>query len=348
MRRRRPLAPLLLAAGVLAAGAAAADSVALLPVRQGVRVEGLGALLEGAVSTELARSAELIDAERTRAALRAERLRNADAALPERLRTIAGALGATWLVSVAVHDAPDSLVPDLTLSARLYDGRTGRLARAVAIARSGLDRRGLLGLGAIGELETLVPPTVAELLAALDLGGPSAPPEYGPTDRIGLVPFTVNDVDDGLEVALAATETMRALLAATGVPLAEPGCVSSAMRGPGGIQWGELSAETRAELHRECGAVRLVTGSVERWEIRGGSSPEPVVAVAVRLLDAESGRILFVGSLESGGWDREGWFGSGRVHSRGEHLRNLLERIATRMLRADAGAESAEVMKESS
>jgi hypothetical protein len=94
--------------------------------------------------------------------------------------------------------------------------------------------------------------------------------------------------------------------------------------------------------------VRLVTGSVERWEIRGGVTPEPVVAVAVRLLDAATGRILFVGSLEAGGWDHEGWFGLGRVHSRGTHLRNLLERIATRMLRADAGAESAEVMKESS
>lgn len=350
MRRRPLLAPLLLAAGVLAGRAALADSVALLPVRQGVRIEGLGARFEQAVTAELARGATVIDAERTRSALRAERLRNVDAAPPDQLRAIAAALGADWLVSVAIHDAPEQLVPDLTVSARLYDGRTGRMAWAGAVARSGLDRRGLLGIGAIAELADLLPPVVTELLAGVELSSAAADRKAGvaaATDLVGIVPFTVNEVEDGLEVAAAATETMRALLAAAGIPLAEPGCVTRALRGPGGIQWGELSAEVRTELRDACGAGRLVTGSVERWEVRGGSSPEPVVAVAVRLLDAESGRILFVGSLEAGGWDREGWFGRGRVHSRGAHLRHLLERIATRMLVAGSGGEAAVVMKES-
>ncbi|KAB2958902.1 MAG: hypothetical protein F9K16_12915, partial [Thermoanaerobaculia bacterium] len=67
MRRRSLLAPLLLAAGALAGRAALADTVALLPVRQGVRVEGLGARFEQAVTAELARRATVIDAERTRA-----------------------------------------------------------------------------------------------------------------------------------------------------------------------------------------------------------------------------------------------------------------------------------------
>lgn len=351
MHRRSLLAPLLLAAGALAGRAAAADSIALLPVRQGVRVDGLGAEFEQAVTAELTRRGAVIDAERTRAALRAERLRNADGAPPERLRVIAAALGADWLVAAAIHDAPAQLVPDLTVSARLYDGRTGRMAWAGAVARSGLDSRGLLGIGAVTDLVALVPPVVAELVAGVDLAAaaaasPGTGVEAAP-DRIGIVPFTVNEVADGTEVAAAATETMRALLVAAGVPLAEPGCVTTALRGPGGIRWGELSAEVRAELRYECGAARLVTGSVERWEVRGGASPEPVVAVAARLLDAESGRILFVGSLEAGGFDREGWFGHGRVYSRGAHLRHLLERIATRMLRADTGGETTEVMKES-
>lgn len=349
MRRRSLLAPLLLAAGALAGRAALADSVALLPVRQGVRVEGLGARLEQAVTAELARRATVIDAERIRAALRAERLRNVDAALPDRLRAIAAALGADWLISAAIHDAPEQLVPDLTVSARLYDGRTGRMAWAGAVARSGLDTRGLLGIGEVTDLAALLPPVVAELLAGVELGA-AASPGVGVAaapDLVGIVPFTVNEVVDGLEVAAAATETIRALLVAAGVPLAEPGCVTTALRGPGGIQWGELSAAVRAELRDACGAARLVTGSVERWEVRGGISPEPVVAVAVRLLDAESGRILFVGSLEAGGFDREGWFGRGRIHSRGAQLRNLLERIATRMLLAGSGGEAAVVMKES-
>jgi hypothetical protein len=54
---------------------------------------------------------------------------------------------------------------------------------------------------------------------------------------------------------------------------------------------------------------------------------------------------LWTGSLEARGWDREGWFGRGQIHSRGDHLRRLLDRIVDRMLAADPAVK---VMKESS
>jgi hypothetical protein len=351
MRPRLPRAHLLAAAIWLVAASARAETFALLPVRQGVRDVGIAAAVERAVSSELTRHGGLVEAERTRTALRRARLRSVDAASPERLRELAAAVGADWLVTAAVHDAPEGGAPDLTLSVRLYEGRSGRLAWAGAIGRSGLDSRRILGVGAIHDLESLAPIAVAALLEPLGgedgaLRRAAATAGEAGGDAYALVPFTAVAIAEGLEVAAAATETLRATLVDRGVELTEPSCVTTALRRPDGVRWGELDAESRAKLRDDCGARLLVTGAVERWEIAGSAlSPEPVVAVAVRLLDAASGEILWTGSLEARGWDREGWFGHGRVYSRGDHLRRLLDRIVNRMLAADPAVK---VMKESS
>ncbi|MCM2268490.1 MAG: hypothetical protein NDJ75_00130 [Thermoanaerobaculia bacterium] len=351
MRPRLPHRTFLAATALLVASAARAETYALLPVRQGVRDAEVAASVERAVRRELTARGEVIDAERTRTALRRERLRSVDSATPERLRDLAAALGAGWLVAVAVHDAPRSGAPDLTLSLRIYDGDSGRLAWASSVGRSGLDGRRLLGLGTIHDLEGLAPIAVAALLEPI-AGERSAVPPTGESAASGagefyaLVPFTVVEVEEGVEVASAATESLRASLLRSGVALAEPGCVTAALRRPDGVRWGELDAESRGKLRDDCGARRLITGAVERWELAGsGLAPEPIVAVAVRLLDAVSGEILWTGSLEARGWDREGWFGHGRVYSRGAHLQRLLDRIVKRMLAADPAVK---VMKESS
>jgi hypothetical protein len=342
---------LLAVAGALVAGEAAAATVALLPVRRGVRELEVTGLVEQTLAGELAARATLVEAERTRGALRRLRLRAPDNASEAQLLEVATGLGAEWLVSVAVHDASTALVPDLTLSARLYDGRTGRLVWAGSVGRSGLDRRRLLGLGIVESLEALVPGAVGDLLAplltAVDAGGvSSAPAPAARRDVLAIVPFTAIGTGDGVEVATAATETMRAVLADAGVAMAQPGCVVAALRRPEGVRWGELDAVSRQALRANCAATLLVTGAVERWEIAGsGVAPEPIVAVAVRLLDVASGRIEWAGSLESGGWDRQGWFGAGRVFSRGDHLRRLLAKIGDQMLAAEPAVR---VMKESS
>lgn len=348
--RRRSVLPLAFA-GALVAGELLAATVALLPVRRGARQPGVAEVVERAIAGELGAHATLVPAERTRDALRERRLRAPDNAGADELRGVAAELGADWLVIAAVHDAPEGLVPDLTLSARLYDGRNGRTVWSGVVGRSGLDGSRLLGLGAVETMEALAPLAVAELtaplFAAMDGRSPIAPRAAGgASERVAVVPFGALGFAEGVEVAVQATETMRALLGEAGRPLAEPGCVGAAMRGPGGVRWGELDQPAREKMRADCAATLLVTGGVERWEISGsGVAPEPVVAVAVRLLDAASGRILWTGSLESGGWAREGWFGYGRVYSRGRHLRGLLARIVERMLAAEGGER---VMKESS
>lgn len=347
--RIRPL--LLAVAGALVAAEAVAVSVALLPVRRGVREGEATAWVERAIASELASRAGVVDAERVRAELRRLRLRSVDGARAEQLAALAAEVGADWLVAAEVHDALEAGVPDVALSARLYDGRDGRVAWVGSIGRSGLDGRRLLGLGEIDSLVELVPVAVAELLRPIlpedaQALRPPPVPAAPPGGVAAIVPFTAVAAEEGLEVAIAATETLRAVLAAAGVELAHPGCVRAALRGPEGVRWGELDAATRNALQERCGAAYLITGAVERWERAGsGRAPEPTIAVALRRLDAASGEIVWAGSLEAGGFDREGWFGRGRVHSRGGQLRRLLERMSNRMLAADPAVK---VMKESS
>jgi hypothetical protein len=321
--------------------AAAAETAALLPVRRAARRPEVEQQVERALVVELAARVELADADRTRDALRRRRLRSPDGADAEALRAVAAELEARWLIAAAVHEAPVGPAPELTLSARLYDGASGRLVWTGFVGANGLDGERLLGIGRLDTYDQLAEHAVAELLAPLATGGTGLepPPAVAGAERLGtvaIVPFTATLATDGLEVSLTATESLREILARHGARLAEPACVRTGLRQAGGDRWGELTAEAREAIRVACGADHLLTGSIERWEIAGsGTAPEPVLAVAIRLLDATEGRILWTGSLEGGGWDRPGPFGLHRVYARGEWLERLLERIIRNLLAAD-------------
>ena len=134
------------------------------------------------------------------------------------------------------------------------------------------------------------------------------------------------------------TEAARATLLRNGASLAPPECVSGALRSQKLRVWGELSAAARTAIRDACAADLLVTGSLERWEITGSAQePRPIVALALRLLDGASGRILWMGSREASGWDGQGLFGLGRIHSRGALLDHLLSRLGRDLLQAGTG-----------
>jgi len=340
----RLLAILALAAAAAAAGA---ETAALLPVERAARRPEVEGRVELALAAQLAARVELVGMEQTRDALRRRRLRSSDGADGETLRALATELAASWLLAATVHEAPNGPVPELTISARLYDGGTGELVWCGFVGASGIDDAGLLGIGRFETHDQLADHAVAELLAPLFANGAglTVPAVAARQERLGtvaIVPFTATVGEDALEVSVAATESLRAILHRRGVRLAEPGCVRAGLRRATGHRWGELSAEARAAIRASCGAELLVTGSVERWELGGSAvAPEPTLAVAVRLLEAAGGRIRFTGSLEAGGWDRPGLFGLRRVYARGELLNRLLDRIGKNLLAVDLDTATA-------
>lgn len=326
----------------------AASSLAVLPVPQGASEPAISARIHDALIDQLAAHFTLVDPQRTRDAMRRLRLRSPEAAGAEALARLAGELGADLLASASVHDAAEGLVPEIALSLRLYEGRRGRLVWTAFHGRSGLDRGRWLGLGTIDTLDPLAPAAVAELLQGL--AGSSAVaslrPAPGAGTRIAIVPFTSTVELRGIETSQAATEAVRVFFFERGAALAEPGCVREGLRRQRGAVWGELAADARRAIVDACGAARLLTGSVERWDRAGsGRAPEPTVALALRLLDGESGRILWAGSLEASGFDRSGPFGARRIYSRGSLLERLTARLGRKLLDSPAGADLTEARR---
>jgi len=342
------LAPKLALAGVvlLAPGgplAAATDpvSIALLPVQNRAGDSSAAARLETILRSELELRARLIAGDAVRDALRRLRLRNADRGTPALLQRLGEELAADWLITVTLHDADRELVPRLSVSLRVYASASGELSLARFAAASGLDRRKLLGLGQIAELERLVPIAVERLLRALpesvaESGGAASGGASQALATVAVVPFDGSTPVQATQHAETVTEAAYARLMEDGVPLVSPNSAHEILRRQQGGRWGGVTAEARAALHASSGADAILTGSVETYEVGGAEQePEPRVAVALRLLDAASGRILWTGSLERSGWDKGGLFRTGRVYSRGALTEQILRSLVRRLRDAD-------------
>jgi TolB-like protein len=334
------LAPAIVAApsAALRGGALAAEerAIALFPVQDRAGDSEGAAAVEEALRSELGRVGRLVGPTETRDALRRLRIRNGDRAAPLLLRQLGAELGADWLASATLHEAERRALPGLTLSVRLYSTATGELLWAGFRGESGLDQRTLLGLGTIAEVEALAPVVVRTLLRDLpEAASAAAAPGEPRRSRLGtvaVVPFTgATDLQPTLN-AETVTEAAQARLFAHGVRIVSPNRLHEVLRRLQGGQWGGVTAQTRAALQGTADADSILTGTVEAYDLGGGESePEPLVAIGLRLLDASTGRILWTDSSERRGWDRQGLFRRGRVHSRGALAERMMEALTRRL-----------------
>ncbi|HSL82892.1 MAG TPA: GNA1162 family protein, partial [Thermoanaerobaculia bacterium] len=188
-------------------------------------------------------------------------------------------------------------------------------------------RRGLLGLGVVETLEPLAEEVAGRLLRGMGSGGAARGPRGDGAAVVALVPLSSLSETDATRAAETVTEAVRAALQEAGVRVLSPNRVADALRGARVFAWGALDAAVRRPL-AEAGADLLLTGSVEAWDARGdGLEPEPVVAVALRAVDARTGRIVWTGALDRRGWDRQGLFRLGRVHDHGSLAAGIAERL---------------------
>lgn len=327
-RQAPRLAAALLPWLVLGAGAAvSAETVALLPVQDRAGDSAAVRAVEEALARGLAEGGALVDRESLRDALRRRRIRNLDAASPEELRALGGELGADRFVTAVVHLAEREVCPRLAVSARSYDAATGEVSWAGFEAGSGLDRRGLLGLGVVETLEPLAGDLARRLLDGLRAKGAAPPAGAARGPVVAVVPLSGLAATDATRAAETVTEAVRAALVAAGASVLSPNRVADSLRSERVFAWGALDAPVRRAL-AEAGADLLLTGSVEAWDARGdGLEPEPVVAVALRAVDARTGRIVWTGALDRRGWDRQGLFRLGRVHDHGSLAARIAERL---------------------
>ncbi len=247
-------------------------------------------------------------------------------------------------------------VPQIVLSGRVIrlNGdreRAAPEAREPAIlgwagfeAASGLDRRRLLGLGVVADPELLARDVARRLIEAFEQGRPDAAKEGArrparggylrrPIDAggtIAVVPFHSVTARDATVAGETVTDLALAVLHGNGAGhkwnIMLPGLVNEILRRRGTLLRGEVDAEVRAEL-REHGADLIMTGAVEAWEVRRGAEPEPRVGLSARLLDAESGAILWWNGQDRRGWDRSRALGLGRIHASGALAEEVMESL---------------------
>ena len=315
-------------------------TIALFPVQNRAGDSVAAHDLDRALWLELGQIGRTIEPEVTRDALRRLRLRNGDWASPALLRRLGQMLEADWLVSPALHDADRRLVPRATVSARVYSTATGELVWAGFRGASGLDRRGLLGTGSVSSLTVLVPFIVRDLMADLPATldgttGRDATPTAHP-GTVAIIPFGGSTARRATFNAETVTEATRARLLRNGVRALSPNRSHAILRRQQEGRFGGVTARTRAALHESGGADTILTGTVEAYAVGGSEfEPEPRVAIAMRLLDGATGRILWTDALEREGWDGGGPFGLARIHSRGALADDMVKTLTERLAKED-------------
>ena len=103
---------------------------------------------------------------------------------------------------------------------------------------------------------------------------------------------------------------LAALLACT---LAASALAADDLPELGDIAGSEFSVATERKLGedalkwaREQGVRYAVSGSVEEWRYKVGLDGEPVAALTLRVIEVESGRVVWSASGARSGWSRDG------------------------------------------
>lgn len=166
-------------------------------------------------------------------------------------------------------------------------------------------------------------------------GGPAtsgylAKPQEGRV-RLVVLPFESASLQSENAGQIVGQEMVTALLATGMFDVADPGAVYQAMvdaglRNGNGYGLGPAALE---KLQEKLGPVRVfLVGIVQEFgEVRVGPASYPSISINARLLDGQTGAILWSGSVSRTGADTEKFFGLGAVHSTGR-----LSRIAVRDL----------------
>lgn len=156
--------------------------------------------------------------------------------------------------------------------------------------------------------------------------------------KMAILPF------DNLSAAQGAAKTMENLVLVEFLRLplftiVEPGEVSAALSEARVRLATNMPKETVIKLGKDLGVDLLMLGVVHEHEMKrfsgaGGGGESPVVAVSVRILETQTGRIVWAANVNRTGNDRETVFGVGKIQS----INELAAQIAIELARSCAAA----------
>jgi TolB-like protein len=247
-------------------------------------------------------------------------------------RTHLGELGREHGATVALvgavaifNDSPEN--PQWGLSARLLDADSGTILWAGSAGLTGDDFTIALGLGAIRAPERLAAETVKAVLRDLPRAGERVgalsertgllPSFFGvkaayrsqaldssPPKRIAVLPF--ENLSERKGAGRIVTDIATTVLARRGrFEVVEPGTVAEALLAIGAAPYGNMDFDTLGALRRRLEADALILGTVWGYSegLKKAATTAPDIALDARMLDMETGRILWVADGARNGED---------------------------------------------
>lgn len=305
----------------------------VLPLQDYVGDETVASAVESYLGLHLANSFTMVSPEPLRDELRRLRIRAPVRADSARLKDLADQLGVSWFAAAAIHEAVTEPTPRLTVSLRVF--RAGSPELDWAALESATDQDGVpwLGIRKVGGMVHHIDEVTHSLVSSLsELGTSSSPtPKFGKAKNgflreattlstgglVAVVPLSSSATKrTTLSVALA-TVSLEATLIEFGFSVLHPSTVAKALRQQGKYQLGEIDPMVRVNLSEGHDVAWMMTGTVEGFEQRPSSRDGPWVAVSARLVEAETGTIVWMGMQDRQGVDNLSVFEQGIVFSSG-------------------------------
>lgn len=150
--------------------------------------------------------------------------------------------------------------------------------------------------------------------------------------KVGVVPFQNVSSDRSAGEKVMATFVTELLMTRT-FEVAEPGSFSRAvadvLKAQGG---GDLSRISAAEMKAIGDAAQvqgLLIGSVREYQmVRVGQEEFPLVSLDLRLVDAPTGRLIWMASITQRGGPKLPFFSIGETHTLGQMAENVCRDLA--------------------
>lgn len=242
------------------------------------------------------------------------------------------------------HESEEN--PQWGLSSRILSTKDGRIRWAHSAGLTGDDFTGIFGLGTIRSSDRLAEEVVNVLLRDLPPAGDPFPiPERArssgtavyrspvldstPPRRVAVLPFENGSDRRGAGRILTDVFT-TALFQHGSFEVMDPGEVSEALTALKATPYGLIDFATLAGLRTRIGVDAVILGTVYTYNegLKRGATTAPDVSLDARMLDAESGRILWYVTRGKSGDDYQVVLRFGVIRS----MVPLAFRVVTEML----------------
>jgi len=274
--------------------------------------------------------------------LRQLRMRAPSRARPADLVFLAERYDIDWFLSVTLHHAARSRNDEIIVSAEAFEKGAKRLLWADIFSATSWDYITWFGMGQGWALEDLADDMADRLADSLTGSDSRKPPlRLGRSKRgyarhelrematlpIAVIPLSSVTEKETAKAAEVATAALKASLHERSLQLLHPGIVDWALRLEGKYQLGAVDAPARNRLRETENVTAVLTGTVERFELRPAFRDGSRVELSLRAVDTGSGEILWIDGADHTGFDTKTVFEQNIIHSTGVLTREVVNSL---------------------